>query len=218
MRDQPEDRKAASEVIMVQELCSELNIMPRTFRQFIADFPGYISLIEGDDGLKYVDAATFEIVRKISDWEKAGLSVDETLEKLAVAVGPPSSSQPQPATESPALSEVHVEPQKQAHYGQEETTPDEQTRHHAASVPADLDLSSSDDLRDGEPDEQVLEILAELEARFEETELRRIDDRDRLMVTLLKIQNEIQHLRYELVAAHSRRHRKRGLLQRLFGR
>ncbi|HHY39053.1 MAG TPA: hypothetical protein GX507_09035 [Clostridia bacterium] len=59
-----------------------------------------------------------------------------------------------------------------------------------------------------------LEHLARALNRSEE---RRARDRDRLMTALMRTQQEIQQLRYELVGQRSRRQRKRGFLVRLLG-
>lgn len=59
-----------------------------------------------------------------------------------------------------------------------------------------------------------LEHLAKALNRSEE---RRARDRDRLLTALMRTQQEIQQLRYELVGQRSRRQRKKGLLVRLLG-
>lgn len=59
-----------------------------------------------------------------------------------------------------------------------------------------------------------LEHLAKALNRSEE---RRARDRDRLMTALMRTQQEIQQLRYELIGQRSRRQRKRGFLVRLLG-
>jgi len=62
--------------------------------------------------------------------------------------------------------------------------------------------------------ELLAEIFSRLDALDERTrvlEERLIDDRDKFLLNLLKLQKEIQHLRYELVSNTSPRQRKRGL-------
>jgi DNA-binding transcriptional MerR regulator len=62
----------------------------------------------------------------------------------------------------------------------------------------------------------VLERLERLQAELAVSERRRVEDRDRLLTALMRTQQEIQHLRYEL--AGRRRERRRGFWARLFGR
>ncbi len=58
--------------------------------------------------------------------------------------------------------------------------------------------------------------LAEIFEMLERLEKRRLEDRDKLMLTLIKTQKEIQQLRYEMAAREGRR--RKGLFARLFGR
>ena len=53
---------------------------------------------------------------------------------------------------------------------------------------------------------QKLEAMNEL---LERQEKRQTEERDRLMMVLMRTQQEIQHLRYEVAAAKSRRDRKK---------
>lgn len=57
-----------------------------------------------------------------------------------------------------------------------------------------------------------LDQLAEALLRSEQ---RRVSDHDRLMMALIRTQQEIQHLRYELAATRSRKERRRGFWARL---
>lgn len=70
---------------------------------------------------------------------------------------------------------------------------------------------------EGEPLERLLAQLSELRAELQHSEARRVEDRDRLMMALMRTQQEIQRLRYELTAASSRRERRRGFWARLLG-
>ncbi|MCL5045969.1 MAG: hypothetical protein M1598_04130 [Actinobacteria bacterium] len=64
----------------------------------------------------------------------------------------------------------------------------------------------------------LLERLDQLTRELSRSEERRVEDRDRMLTALMRTQQEIQHLRYELAAQTSRRARKpKGFLQRLFG-
>lgn len=63
----------------------------------------------------------------------------------------------------------------------------------------------------------LLQRLEELTREVKLQELRRAEDRDRLLTALMRTQQEISHLRYELVTYRSRKDRRRGLLHRLLG-
>jgi len=64
----------------------------------------------------------------------------------------------------------------------------------------------------------LLEKLDLLSRELKRSENQRIEDRDRLLTALMRTQQEIQHLRYELSRQASRKDRKRkGLWSRLFG-
>jgi DNA-binding transcriptional MerR regulator len=71
------------------------------------------------------------------------------------------------------------------------------------------------------PEEVAQRLVAELARLHDElrrTEERRAEDRDRLLTALMRTHQELQHLRYELAAARSRKERRRrGLWGRLFG-
>lgn len=59
--------------------------------------------------------------------------------------------------------------------------------------------------------------LGQVQAELTRGEERRAQDRDRLMMTLVRTQQEIQQLRHELGETRSRRDRRRGFWRRLFG-
>jgi DNA-binding transcriptional MerR regulator len=61
----------------------------------------------------------------------------------------------------------------------------------------------------------LLDRLEQLQAELAQSERRRVEDRDRLLLALMRTQQEIQHLRVEM--AGPRRSRRKGLWQRLFG-
>ncbi len=68
----------------------------------------------------------------------------------------------------------------------------------------------------GETVEDEDPLLREILGRLERIEDRRMEDRDKLMLTLIRTQKEIQQLRYELAAREGRR--RGGFFARLFGR
>ncbi|MBX5475896.1 MAG: hypothetical protein IRZ18_02065 [Clostridia bacterium] len=66
-----------------------------------------------------------------------------------------------------------------------------------------------------EPDASLHERLEQLAQALLRSEERRVSDHDRLMMALIRTQQEIQHLRYELAAARSRKERRKGFWARL---
>jgi DNA-binding transcriptional MerR regulator len=65
----------------------------------------------------------------------------------------------------------------------------------------------------------LIEKIEHLSEQLARSEQKRAEDRDRLLMALLRTQQEIQQLRYELVARGTRRDRKRrSIWARLFGR
>ncbi len=65
-------------------------------------------------------------------------------------------------------------------------------------------------------DDRLLEAVKGLEEQLKRFEKQRIEDRDKLMVTLLRTQKEMQRLRHELRGRRSRR--SKTLFERLLGR
>lgn len=89
-----------------------------------------------------------------------------------------------------------------------------------SAAPSGSDLVLRDlslaELGDDFPDDPVLERLERLTRQLEQSELRQRDERDRVLLALIRAQQEIEHLRYEVAAAGSRRDRKkRGFWARL---
>lgn len=63
----------------------------------------------------------------------------------------------------------------------------------------------------------VEERLTEIAQRLAMNESRRAHDHDRLVTSLMRTQQELNHLRYEVAAAVPRRERRGGLMTRVFG-
>jgi hypothetical protein len=81
---------------------------------------------------------------------------------------------------------------------------------------ADEAAAGSEPVLAPDPTERVLEEVQRLHQVLERSEARWSEDRDRLLVALMRTQQELQSLRVE-VSPRSRRHRRRGLLGRLLG-
>ncbi|HVB09861.1 MAG TPA: hypothetical protein VNM16_05770 [Bacillota bacterium] len=62
----------------------------------------------------------------------------------------------------------------------------------------------------------LLDRMEQLQAELAQSERRRVEDRDRLLLALVRTQQEIQHLRYEMTG--TRRSKRKGFWARLFGR
>jgi uncharacterized membrane protein YccC len=59
------------------------------------------------------------------------------------------------------------------------------------------------------PDDPVLERLDRLTRQLELSEARQREERDRVLLALIRAQQEIEHLRYEVAAASTRKDRKK---------
>ncbi len=82
-----------------------------------------------------------------------------------------------------------------------------------------LELDAADADQQVELLKDITRQLKRTEKRLGELENRVIDQRDRLMVTLLKVQKELNQLRYDIGTLKSRRDRREetSLLKRLLG-
>jgi len=65
---------------------------------------------------------------------------------------------------------------------------------------------------------ELLSLLYEMKERLDQIETRIVEERDKTTLALIRLQKEVQHLRYELVGQGSRRDRKKGFWSRLEGR
>lgn len=186
----------------VPEICSHLNISPRTFRQLLTDFGQFIPLEEDSQGLKFVREETLERLRRITMLTNSGLSRDAIKDQLR-GEGVAAPSRPAAAAGAPVPAWDDDEAAGDA--GAAGDGGD------AGDANGSLQADSAGDPLDS-PDS-----LRTLISQLRDIELQRAEDRDKLMLSLMKIQKEIQHLRYELAAVQSRSQRKRrGLFARWF--
>ena len=65
--------------------------------------------------------------------------------------------------------------------------------------------------------QSLVEQVARLEEAISRQEERQAEDRDRLLTALMRTNQELQSLRYDLAAGRARRERRKGLWSRLFG-
>ncbi|MCL4424228.1 MAG: MerR family transcriptional regulator [Firmicutes bacterium] len=80
-----------------------------------------------------------------------------------------------------------------------------------------LSESRTDEPQEGK-ESFLVEKMEQLARELRRSEDRRVEDRDKLLTALMRTQQEIQHLRYELSRQTSRKERKKkGLFSRLFG-
>ncbi len=85
----------------------------------------------------------------------------------------------------------------------------------AASQDPDLDIEDYVSRGDTAAEEKLLDALDSLQERLKRSEKRRVEDRDKLMLLLLRTQRELRQLRYELAQEKGRR--RKSLLERIFG-
>lgn len=80
------------------------------------------------------------------------------------------------------------------------------------------DLPATEAEAEGGPVAQrLVEQVARLEEAISRQDERQAEDRDRLLTALMRTNQELQSLRYDLAAGRARRERRKGLWGRLFG-
>lgn len=80
------------------------------------------------------------------------------------------------------------------------------------------DLPATEAQAEGDPVAQrLVEQVARLEEAISRQDERQAEDRDRLLTALMRTNQELQSLRYDLAAGRARRERRKGLWGRLFG-
>lgn len=151
-------------------------------------------------GQDAIEQAGTEPVEAESGAEEHGSEAIETAGRAAIEPpGDTRESEPVHAMSDPALEIIAA-------------AADAAAAKALQSIPP-LTLDRLDSLQDGD----LIERLHTLSTVIEKAEERREQDRDRLLTALMRTQQEISHLRYELAAKTGRKSRKQGLLQRLLG-
>lgn len=171
------------------EVCSLLNLSPYALRGMLSEYGELLGLsADGED----LPAGQ----RCLSDWSFRLLREAVTLR--AAGLGRAEIKDRLRALQEAAAGLALV-----PGYGRGEGTTPWALRHVDRGTARDLLLI------------EKIEQLAEQVARSEE---KRIDDRDRLLMALVRTQQEVQQLRYELLARSRRERKRRGFWARLFGR
>lgn len=203
-----------------------LQIPPRTFRQLIEE---YGDLVEGPRPLpggqgQDIPHASVELFRRILEWRGNGIDAATIRRRL---------TDPSWTTIQQASAEVAATLEPQANGTQAESAEMETIEAASgAATPAQSEGADSDLLEtpEGTPDpttaaddelaQRQAALLSRLERLTQElarSEEKRVEDRDRMLTALMRTQQEIQHLRYELATRASRKDRKKGFFSRLFG-
>lgn len=86
-----------------------------------------------------------------------------------------------------------------------------------ADIVAALTLAAEETAATVDPLQEVEARLAEIAQRLAVSETRRAQEHDRLVTSLMRTQQELNHLRYEVAASVPRRQRRSGLVARMFG-
>ncbi len=177
------------EFVSYEEACVLLNLTPRVFRAILTDFEAEITAVQTglDVPGKHLTVGAYERLQRVVEMRGAG-SADAEI-KAALSSMTPASAEAA-ATARPAVIAFPT------------PTP-------ASEVPAvyDPDLTELGPLM-----EKVSLLLEHLQA----IEERQREERDRLLNTLLRMQQEVQSLRHELTAQKSRRDRKKSFWVRLW--
>ena len=81
----------------------------------------------------------------------------------------------------------------------------------AATVDSDASITESAD----DAEEELVRLIESLQQRLKQSEERRVEDRDQLMMMLMRTQRELRSLRYELTKDQGRR--RKSFWERFFG-
>jgi len=176
------------EFVSYEEACVLLNLTPRVFRSLLADFEEQIMAVQAgaDVPAKHLTVAAYERLQQILEMRNNGKSDEEI----------------KAALESLPFSAAETAAARSAVIAFSTPTP-------VPEVPAVYDPDLNDLAG-------LLEKVTELVRRFEEVEERQREERDRLLNALLRTQQEVQTLRYELTTRKSRRERKKSFWARLW--
>ncbi|MBX6350567.1 MAG: hypothetical protein IRZ11_03540 [Clostridia bacterium] len=181
----------SDEHVPIAEVCRRLVLSPASVRAFLAAFPE-IGRITTKDGREGLDAEAFSRLRLAAAARGAGADDDRIRRMLAGR---------------------EAAPQEVAATG---AGPADAQRARAADARADeAGVREGADAADIEA--RVAERLRRIEEALSKSEARRAADQDRLLLALLKAQEEIQNLRYELGAQSSRTRKRRSFWARLLG-
>ncbi|MHB8927699.1 MAG: hypothetical protein ACYC9Q_08590 [Bacillota bacterium] len=177
------------EFVSFEEACVLLNLTPRVFRTLLADFEEQLATAQAgmDVPARHLTVAAYERLQKILELRNRGKGDEEVKAALDSA---------QLATAEAAAGS------RSAVIAFSTPTP-------VPEVPAvyDADLSDMTGL---------MGKISELVRHFETMEERQREERERLLNTLLRTQQEVQSLRYELTTQRSRRDRKKSFWARLW--
>lgn len=178
------------EFVSYEEACVLLNLTPRVFRTILADFEAELDAAQAgvDVPPKHLTVSAYERLQQVLELRNNGRS-DEEIRSALQSI-------------QLATAEAAATGGKGAVIAFGTPTP-------VPSVPAvyDPDLGDLTGL---------LERVAEMVRHLEEMEERQREDRERLLNTLLRTQQEVQALRYEVTTQRSRRDRKKGFWARLW--
>lgn len=171
------------------EACERLGIAPKVFRQLITDFGDLIEpLRPSTDGLGQ-EISEGALGLLRQAWE--GRNQGQSVQEIRGLI----TERPYPASFP------------------------------AREVAAGVEGSASSavcEVGDSKPEnglyESLVKRIEELTEDLAKSEEHRAEDRDRMLTALMRTQQEIQHLRFELVTQQSRKERKnKGFWTRLFG-
>ncbi len=179
------------EFVSFEEACVLLNLTPRVFRSLLADFETELAAAQAgiDVPPKHLTVSAYERLQQVLELRNNGRSNEEIRTSLQQSAQLATAEAEATGTRGAVIA-----------FGTPTPVPE---------VPAvyDADLSDLTGL---------LERVSDLVRQLEAVEERQREDRDRLLNTLLRTQQEVQALRYEVTSQKSRRDRKRGLWARLW--
>lgn len=190
--------------VLMGEACQQLGLPPKAFRQLLAEFGDLTDTPRpSGDGLgQEISESSLGRLKECLERRNRGESVQD----IRASFGPVQKETPG-SPEAPRLSAPDPEVAADVSAG-------------PVANPPSAATSGRSDFHDlgGETCQSLLRQIESLTHELSRSEEKRSEDRDRLLTALMRTQQEIQHLRFELVAHCSRKDRKKsGLWSKLFG-
>jgi hypothetical protein len=220
----------AERVIDRQELVRQLRLPPRTVRRLVENYREWLSAPQSGR-FTPLDLARLQIVARMSLAGRPRSAILDALATTQPAQNRPEEGAVQPAARAdqrgprallpgadPSESQAEQKPRAPSRRTGRSLLP-EPAGHAAHARVQELAVTSQGETEvaataTAEPLAGEIGKLREVILQNAERERQ---DRDRVLMALVRTQQEVSHLRSELGTLRSRRDRKRGVISRLFG-
>ncbi len=220
----------AERVIDRQELVRQLRLPPRTVRRLVENYREWLSAPQSGR-FTALDLARLQIVARMSLAGRPRSAILDALATTRQAQSRPGEGAAQPAALGERRTPLALSPG--ADSGEPQTGPKSRqpSRRAARSLQPVPEGYAGEGSAEGlaSAGQGVTEIAAAAAAEPIASEIGRLrdvilqnaererQDRDRVLMALVRTQQEVSHLRSELGTLRSRKDRKRGVISRLLG-